>query len=246
MAALSLCIVPNSTLKSVVWECFGFSGTEDGTIANRTVAICRICNTEILLKNNTMNLFTQTPTITKMSLRRSASESTSVKQSKQSTLHESVNALQPLSTSLLLLITHFHIAIQQHIASILCTVSNMANLPYGYSYIGHPTLHVNTQAWTTSPQIFVFLNSSQCPCLCLCVHRTVVTRHARCGAMSIDISCYELCGAAQASPKIPTTHTAWQLFISMSKFIARTHPVMNIARLFITSHTLGCLEFPFL
>jgi len=58
-----------------------------------------------------------------MFLRRSASESTSVKQSKQSTLHESVNALQPLSTSLLSLITHFHIAIQQYIASILCTIS---------------------------------------------------------------------------------------------------------------------------
>jgi len=152
MTALSLCIVPNSTSKSVVWEHFGFPGTEDGTVANRTVAICRICNAEILFKNSTMNLFTQTPTITKMFLRRSASESTSVKQSKQSTLHESVNALQPLSTSLLSLITHFHIAIQQHIASILCTISNMANLPYGYSSIGHPTLHVNNLAWTTSPQ----------------------------------------------------------------------------------------------
>ena len=45
-------------------------------------------------------------------------------QSKQSTLHESVNALQPLSTSLLIIIIHFHITIQQYIASILCTISN--------------------------------------------------------------------------------------------------------------------------
>jgi len=52
-----------------------------------------------------------------MSLYRSSSESTFIKYLNQNTLHESVNALQPWSTSLLLITIHIHIAIQQYIAS---------------------------------------------------------------------------------------------------------------------------------
>ena len=64
--------------------------------------------------------------ITKMSIRLATvhHHNSRSSQSKQSTLHESVNALQPLSTSLLIIMIHFHITIQQYIASILCTISN--------------------------------------------------------------------------------------------------------------------------
>jgi len=39
MATLSLCIAPNCTLKSVLWESFGFPGNEVGPVADRNVAI---------------------------------------------------------------------------------------------------------------------------------------------------------------------------------------------------------------
>ena len=39
IAALSSCIVPNSSSKSVMWKHFGFPGDEAGTVANRNVAI---------------------------------------------------------------------------------------------------------------------------------------------------------------------------------------------------------------
>ena len=43
MAAWSLCIVCNRTLKSILWEQFGYPSSDDRTVANRNVAICRIC-----------------------------------------------------------------------------------------------------------------------------------------------------------------------------------------------------------
>ena len=102
MAASCINIVPNSASKSVVWEHFGFPGNEDGTVANKNVAVCRICKAEMPFKNNTTNLFTHLERHHKdvhSKLCRSSRESTSAKQPKQSTLQENVNALQPLSTT---------------------------------------------------------------------------------------------------------------------------------------------------
>jgi len=131
MAAWSSCIVPNRTLKSVLWEQFGSPSSDDRTVAKRNVAICRVCKVELLFKNNTTNIFTLLECHHKDV--HSSSKSTFIKYSKQSTLHESINALQPLSTSLLLIIIHFHFTIWQYIASILCTISNTQILPYCYS-----------------------------------------------------------------------------------------------------------------
>ena len=58
MAAWSSCIVPNRTLKSILWEQFGSPSSDNRTVANRDVAICRICKVEMLFENNTTSVFT--------------------------------------------------------------------------------------------------------------------------------------------------------------------------------------------
>ena len=124
-------------------------GNDDGTVANRTIAICRICKRRDAIQNTTTNLFTHLECHhidVRSKLCRSSSKSVVVKQSKQSTLHDSVNSVNKfviINYSLPYCNTAIHC---KHLVHNIQYV----NLPYCYSStppthtpMHTPTLHTH-------------------------------------------------------------------------------------------------------
>ena len=90
-------LVKNDSVKSPVWQYFGFYKSSSGVI-QREKAVCRLCHSQLSYSGNTTNLRTHVERHHPIEHKLLNSEPKKEQYSKQQTLEEVVERLNPLSS----------------------------------------------------------------------------------------------------------------------------------------------------